>query len=238
MAGKGKGEGVPHNYISIILHSSYNPLQVYAFHHRARLPPRGPFTPTLLSSSATTTNTPLLLAHASAHGIAAWLFLSATPSTGPTPTLLPFRLLLQNHAHDAALVPYQRLRLVAPSSPSDAKATPTRVRTISSLSVGTSHAAGSSASSSSGSASDGEEAEEEEGDGSVDAFFLNEEKGEEAPKPAKKPPPPQQLQRKPQGAGAGPWVVARNERRLEGDARIPWRRFKVRTESDDPRGMG
>ena len=210
--------------------------QVYTFHHRARLPPRGPFTPTPCAH-----NRPLL-AHASAHGLAAWLFLGPLPpsSAAAPPPLLPFRLLLQNHGHDAALVPYQRLRLVAAATAASASAAPMDdangapirgARTISALSVGTSLAASSSSSS----ASEGEEGEEEAVHVDVDDFFLHEEKGEEAPAApaaavavaaAKQQAKPQRKQPKQAGA-VGPCVVARNERQLEGGARIPWRRFKV-----------
>lgn len=223
---------------------------MYAFHHRARLPPRGPFTPTPCShhnnhnSSSNNNNNRLLLAHASGNGLAAWLFLGALPSssaatataTGP----LPLRLLLQNYAHDVALLPYQRLRLAAASSSSSASAmdvvvdggapTHTRARTISHISAGTSLAAASSASSS---GSDNEGEEEGEG-GDVDFFLDDEEKGEQ-PDAAQQQEQQQQGRRKhthKDAHAAGPCVVARNERRLEGAARIPWRRFKVQWERD------
>lgn len=199
--------------------------QVYAFHHRAALPPRGPVTPTLLGPNAHR----LLLAHASANGVAAWLLLGATPA-GPTPALLPFRLLLQNLAHDTALIPYQRLRLVSIGAAAAAAScsmdvvdeAPPRARTISNTSVGTSLAVASS-----GSEGEGEEGEDVGVD--VDAFFLDhEENSEEAP-PLVSQQPKQAAAATAAAAkaGAGPCVVARNERRLDGAARIPWRRFNV-----------
>lgn len=191
--------------------------QVYAFHHRAALPPRGPVTPTLLGPHAANR---LLLAHASVNGVAAWLFLGAVPA-GPAPALLPFRLLLQNLAHDTALVPYQRLRLVSSSCSMDVDEAPPRARAISNISVGTSLAAASSGSS--GSEGEGEDADAD-GHADVDAFFLDhEEKGDEVP-----PLPVSKQPKQAAKGGAGPCVVARNERRLDGAARIPWRRFKVR----------
>lgn len=178
--------------------------QVYTFHHRSRLSPRGPFVPT---PQSTIVGNRLLLAHASSNGMAAWLFLGPLPPKPTPPLLLPFRLLLQNVAHDVACLPYQRLRLViTPSADvTGVDGALTRARTISNVSVGTSHAAASSSGSSSSSDSD-------------DDFFLDEDDEEGKGK---------QQQRKKHGVEAGPCVVACNERRLEGKERIPWRRFKV-----------
>ena len=165
------------SHLRVCLHPHPNNVAlVYMLHLQARLAPRGPY-----ASASPLRPPPACLAVGSANGVNAWLLLaprgcasggtlasqaasaflsvpaSSSSSSGGGCSIVSLRLLLQNATQDSVLVPFQRFRIALDDTAAAAAAAVRQARTISTASTATSHATASSSSSNDGSSEDEED---------------------------------------------------------------------------------